>query len=198
MFVGGVFLMAALMFLWLIWRSKNTSTAPTQPAPVSLLEPSDTDTDIKTDTPAVSNSKPVRGDELPIWPFEPMPIMTDTEVVFFHKLKNALPEYHIFVQVQLSRIISSNSDTPSERGFWFNRICRQSVDYVIVDNDEQTTLVAIELDDWTHNSPSRQKADNKKDKALSSAGIAIVRFHAERMPSADMLRHDIMQVIQTH
>ena len=48
---------------------------------------------------------PVRGDELAIWPFAPMPIMTDTEVIFFNKLKNALPEYHIFVQVQLSRII---------------------------------------------------------------------------------------------
>ncbi|WP_306304340.1 DUF2726 domain-containing protein [Psychrobacter sp. JCM 18903] len=51
-------------------------------------------------------------------------------------------------------------------------------------------MVAIELDDWTHTSKARQKADDKKDKALASAGIAIVRFHAERMPSADMLRYD--------
>lgn len=27
--------------------------------------------------------KPVRGDELAIWPFALMPIMTDTEVIFF-------------------------------------------------------------------------------------------------------------------
>ncbi len=142
--------------------------------------------------------EPVRGDDLAIWPFAPMPIMTDTEVIFFHKLKNALPEYHIFVQVQLSRIIEANSDETSERSFWFNRICRQSVDYVIVDVDAQTTLVAIELDDWTHSSKSRQKADDKKDKALASAGIAIVRFHAERIPSADMLRYELMQVIETY
>ncbi|WP_201538275.1 DUF2726 domain-containing protein [Psychrobacter immobilis] len=142
--------------------------------------------------------KPVRGDELDIWPFAPMPIMTDTEVIFFKKLKNALPEYHIFVQVQLSRIIEANSDETSERNFWFNRICRQSVDYVIVDVDAQTTLLAIELDDWTHSSKARQKADDKKDKALASAGIAIVRFHAERMPSADMLRYELMQVIETY
>ncbi|MBP2281629.1 hypothetical protein H4W00_002442 [Psychrobacter sp. PL19] len=142
--------------------------------------------------------QPVRGDDLAIWPFAPMPIMTDTEVLFFHKLKNALPEYHIFVQVQLSRIIAANSDETSERSFWFNRICRQSVDYVVVAQDAQTSLVAIELDDWTHSSKSRQKADDKKDKALASAGIPIVRFHAERMPSADMLRYELMQVIETY
>ena len=142
--------------------------------------------------------KPVRGDDLAIWPFAPMPIMTDTEVIFFKKLSNALPEYHIFVQVQLSRIIETNTTENSERSFWFNRICRQSVDYVIVDVDAQTTLVAIELDDWTHTSKARQKADDKKDKALASAGIAMVRFHAERIPSADMLRHELMQVIENY
>ncbi len=142
--------------------------------------------------------QPVGGDDLAIWPFAPMPIMTDTEVIFFHKLKNALPEYHIFVQVQLSRIIVANSEEASERSFWFNRICRQSVDYVITDIDAQTTLIAIELDDWTHGSKSRQKADDKKDKALASAGIPIVRFHAERLPSADMLRKELMQVIETY
>ncbi len=145
-----------------------------------------------------TDPEPVRGDDLPIWPFEPMPIMTNTEVLFFNKLQNALPEYHVFVQVQLSRIITANSEEASERSFWFNRICRQSVDYVITDIDAQTTLVAIELDDWTHSSKARQKADDKKDKALASAGIAIVRFHAERIPSADMLRYEIMQVIENY
>ena len=127
-----------------------------------------------------------------------MPIMTNTEVIFFKKLQDAMPEYHIFVQVQLSRIITGNSDTVSERNFWFNRICRQSVDYVIVGDDAQTTLVAIELDDWTHNNSARQKADDKKDKALASAGIPIVRFHAERMPTTAMIRHELIQVIETY
>ena len=180
MLVGIVFLLFAMIFLWLIVMPKP----PAESQPI-----------IKNIQP---DSEPVRGDELAIWPFAPMPIMTNTEVLFFDKLKKALPEYHIFVQVQLSRLITGNSDEASERSFWFNRICRQSVDYVIVDSDAQTTLVAIELDDWTHNNKARQKADDKKDKALASAGIPIVRFHAERMPSAAMLRHELMQVIETY
>lgn len=145
-----------------------------------------------------SEVKPVRGDDLPIWPFTPMPIMTDTEVIFFQKLQKAVPEYLIFGQVQLSRIIEPSEDAGSDRSFWFNRICRQSVDYVIVDRDAQTTLLAIELDDWTHNSAARVKADEKKDKALASAGIPILRFHAERMPSVDIIRHDIEAVIDKY
>lgn len=176
MSIGIVFLIAAIGFLGLIVVVSQSSKSKKHAA-----EP-----------------QPVRGDDLAIWPFAPMPIMTDTEVLFFNKLKNALPEYHIFVQVQLSRIIEANSEETGERSFWFNRICRQSVDYVITDIDAQTTLVAIELDDWTHSSKARQKADDKKDKALASAGIAIVRFHAERMPSADMLRYEIMQVIESY
>lgn len=140
----------------------------------------------------------VRGDELPIWPFSPMPLMTDTEVIFFQKLQQALPEYLIFAQVQLSRIIAPD-EAEADKSFWFNRICRMSVDYVIVAKDCQTTLVAIELDDWTHDSLSRQKADAKKDKALSSAGIAVVRFDSEQMPNVVQLRQQIGEIIEiTH
>ena len=145
-----------------------------------------------------SQDTPVRGDDLPIWPFEPMPIMTDSEVIFFKKLQHAIPECHIFSQVQLSRIIEPSEEAGSDRQFWFNRICRQSVDYVLVAADAQTTLLAIELDDWTHESKARQKADAKKDKALASAGIPILRFHAERLPSVEILRHEILQVIEAY
>ena len=80
--------------------------------------------------------KPVRGDELAVWPFEPMPIMTPTEVIFFNRLQQAVPELIIFGQVQLSRIIMPNDDDDTDQGFWFNRICRMSVDYVLVDQDK--------------------------------------------------------------
>lgn len=141
--------------------------------------------------------KAVKGDDLPIWPFEPIPLMTDSEVLFFDKLQAALPEYTIFSQVQLSRIIEPSIEAGSDRNFWFNRICRQSVDYVLVASDMQTVLLAIELDDWTHESTARQKQDFKKEKALASAGMTIVRFHAERMPSSEVIRHEVLEVLSS-
>lgn len=142
--------------------------------------------------------KMVKGDDLPVWPFEPMPLMTDSEVLFFHKLEQALPEYRIFSQVQLSRMIEPTEDVGKERQFWFNRVCRQSVDFVLMDKDLQTVLLAIELDDWTHESQARQRQDAKKDKALASAGIPIMRFHAEKMPSSQIIRHDVLQVLRQY
>lgn len=140
--------------------------------------------------------KAVKGDELAIWPFEPMPIMTDSEVQFFKKLQHALPEYTVFSQVQLSRIIEPSEEAGRDRQFWFNRVCRQSVDFVLIDQNMQTVLAAIELDDWTHESAARQKQDAKKDKALASAGIPIIRFHAEKMPSIEMLRFDVLDMLR--
>lgn len=140
--------------------------------------------------------KAVKGDDLAIWPFEPMPIMTDSEVLFFKKLQLALPEYLIFSQVQLSRIIEPSDEAGRDRQFWFNRVCRQSVDFVLIDKDCQTVLAAIELDDWTHESQARQKQDAKKDKALASAGIPIIRFHAEKMPGIEMVRMDVIEVLR--
>lgn len=143
-------------------------------------------------------TKKIKGDDMPVWPFEPMPLMTDSEVLFYKKLKMALPEFHLFGQVQLSRMIEPTEDVADERQFWFNRVCRQSVDYVLVDDDLQTVLAAIELDDWTHESKARQKQDVKKDKALASAGIPIIRFHAEKMPSVQMIRQEVLDVLRAY
>ncbi|WP_410211872.1 DUF2726 domain-containing protein [Aquirhabdus sp.] len=139
--------------------------------------------------------KPVRGDDLAIWPFMPRIFMTDAEVRFFHQLKQAVPEFLIFSQVGLSRLIEC-TDIDDEK-FWFNRINRMSVDYVLVDQDGQRVLVAIELDDWSHEHHSRQRADLKKDKALVSAGIPIVRFHGEDPVTAIEIRRELLNALQT-
>ncbi|WP_434353278.1 DUF2726 domain-containing protein [Psychrobacter sp. HD31] len=137
-------------------------------------------------------------DSIPVWPYQTMPIMTDTEVLFFLKLKQALPEFYIFSQVQLSRIIEPNELAENDRNFWFNRICRQSLDYILVGEDLQTVLLAIELDDWTHDSVQRQNQDAKKSKALASAGIPIIRFHSEKMPSYELIRADVLKVLNDY
>lgn len=129
---------------------------------------------------------PVRGDELDVWPFAPMPFMTDSEVRFFARLQDALPEYFIFAQVQLSRLIACND--AEDQKFWLNRINRMSADYVIVAEDAQTVLAVVELDDWSHDRPDRVRADHKKDKALKSAGLPVVRVDGRKMPEVRELR----------
>jgi very-short-patch-repair endonuclease len=59
---------------------------------------------------------------------------------------------------------------------WFNRINRMSADFVVCAKDA-SVLAVIELDDATHEGQQRKAADAKKDKALSAAGIRIVRWN---------------------
>ena len=138
-------------------------------------------------------TKPVRGDDLDVWPFMPRDFMTDSEVRFFRQLKQAVPEFLIFSQVGLSRLIECTDE--EDEKFWFNRINRMSVDYVLVDQDAQQVLVAIELDDWSHEHAGRMKADLKKDKALISAGIPMVRFHGEDYVSAAAIRRELLHAL---
>lgn len=187
-----LFFIVSLYFLSKMDGGVDNKTAPEQD------QQQDQKTEGEGDILTKADLKAVKGDDLAVWPFMPMPIMTDSEVRFFHKLTEALPEFYLFSQVQLSRMIEPDESAGRDRSFWFNRICRQSVDYVVVARDAKTVLVAIELDDWTHDSKQRQQQDAKKDKALASAGVPIIRFHVERLPSVELLRHEIMQVIDEY
>lgn len=125
------------------------------------------------------------------WPYIQKDLMTKTERLFFAKLKHALPEHTIFAQVQLSRLIDVKKGHDFQQ--WFNRINRMSADYVVVDRDLKTVAV-IELDDSTHNQKKRIEADKKKDKALTSAGINMIRWKVTQIPSDAVIRQEVLQL----
>ena len=52
----------------------------------------------------------------------------------------------------------------------------------MVCNKDSSTAAVIELDDATHQRKDRQVADAKKDKALASAGVRMVRWQAKTIP----------------
>ena len=94
------------------------------------------------------------------WPFEKRRLITDTELILFHRLREALPDHYIFTQVQLSQLVSIRKGHSFH--MWFSRISRMSVDFVITDTS-LNTIAAIELDDKSHyNDEKRQLTDIKK------------------------------------
>jgi very-short-patch-repair endonuclease len=128
--------------------------------------------------PNDSTSEPVR------FPFEVMRPLTDREQVLYWRLRKVLPEQMVLAQVALSRIVRV------EKGYdfraWLNRINRMTVDFLVCLPDA-TIVAAIELDDASHAPSDRVAADAKKDKALESAGIKLLRFRD--IPTEDELRH---------
>jgi very-short-patch-repair endonuclease len=78
-----------------------------------------------------------------------------------------------------------------QKGFnfheWNNRINRMSLDFLVCLKDS-TVVAAVELDDKTHERASRVEADAKKEKALSAAGIALVRWNVAALPDENAIR----------
>jgi len=112
-------------------------------------------------------------------------LMTPTEEGFYKVLKEALPEYTVFVQVGLSRLIDVKKGNDYQQ--WFNRVTRMSVDYVLVD-EKLRTVAAIELDDASHNTKQAKERDARKNKALAAAKIRLIRWHVKKMPDANEIR----------
>jgi hypothetical protein len=119
------------------------------------------------------------------WPFYAKPLMSKPEQILYHRLVNALPEHIILAQVQLSRVLGVKKGY--NFGEWNNRINRMSVDFIVCRKDA-SVIAAIELDDKSHEAESRQKADTKKDKALASAKVSIIRWKVEKMPNEETIK----------
>ena len=119
------------------------------------------------------------------WPFQKRKLITATETVLFERLRQALPDHYIFTQVQLSQLVAIKKGHSFK--MWFSRISQMSVDFVIAD-EFLNTVAAVELDDKSHYSDEdRHKADAKKDKVLTAAGIRVVRWRCEIMPSVEQI-----------
>ena len=118
-------------------------------------------------------------------------MLTHTEQRFFALLHEALPEHQIFVQVALNQMIKV--DGRNNWASWYYRIAQMSVDFVISDN-KGYIIAAIELDDKTHDNDKGRAKDAKKNKALNSAGIEVLRYRCEAMPTINTVQKDIEKI----
>ena len=119
------------------------------------------------------------------WPFEKEKLLTNPEKVLYFRLIEALPDYCVFAQVQLSQLMSVKKGHDFKQ--WFNRINRMSADFVVT-NKAMEIIAVIELDDRTHLRAGRVAADRKKDHALLSAGIEVIRCNVSEMPTVDKIK----------
>ena len=123
------------------------------------------------------------GDE--VWPFYAKKLLSQAEQVLYFRLVQALPKHIILAQVQLSRLLGVKKGNNYQA--WSNRINRMSADFVVCNKDSSIVAV-IELDDTTHQREERQAADAKKNKALTSAGIPIIRWQAGALPDEETIK----------
>lgn len=101
----------------------------------------------------------------------------------------ALPEHIVLAQVQVSRVLGVKKGANFHE--WNNRINRLSYDFLVCTKDS-TVIAAIELDDKTHELPSRTSTDEKKNKASADAGLRLIRWHVRSLPSEEIIREQLL------
>lgn len=119
------------------------------------------------------------------WPFYVKVPLTEPEQILYHRIVAAMPQCIVLAQVQLSQVLGV------KKGFnfikWNNRINRLSIDFVVCLKDS-SIIAAVELDGKTHEKASRIEAGGKKAKALSAAGIELIRWHVSELPDERAIR----------
>ena len=89
----------------------------------------------------------MNGDEL-LRPYQSKNPLTKTEIMFYQRLTEALPDLVVLAQVPLSSFLKVDSTQidPKFSKRWFSPISQQSVDYLICRKDF-SIIAAVELDD---------------------------------------------------
>ena len=132
------------------------------------------------------------GDGSPIGNFTyySKPVMSAAEYSFFVKLYEvAKLNYWVFTKVSLWEIARNN-----EQAGW-TKISQKHVDFVLCDPRDARVVLAIELDDSTHNRASAQKRDAQKDAVLASAGVPFLRVRTGNNDAAiEAVRNKLVEL----
>lgn len=100
-------------------------------------------------------------------------VMTDAEQKMFRQLEQEYgDQYYIFPQINLDKLVEITDQT--NYYYYFNKINRKSVDFVLADKISFETVRVIELDDYTHEFKGRRKRDMFVDKVLHIVNIETV------------------------
>jgi len=106
--------------------------------------------------------------------------LSNAEREFFNVLEEAVTnKYYIFPQVHLSNLLFIKKGEECYK--YLNKINRKSVDFVILEKNYLTPLLAIELDDSSHDSESRMERDDFVERVLKNAEIPLIRIRAKKI-----------------
>src|SRR5664280_782820 len=124
-------------------------------------------------------------------------LMSRAERSFFGVLEQVIDssKYYIFPQVSLSNLVTVKNGTGSYLAF-HNKVDRKSVDFVLFDRNAISPVLAIELDDSSHDREDRQERDAFVDRVLAKAGLPLLHVRTQAAYDPKQLAVSISEAIQ--
>ena len=132
---------------------------------------------------------------------EPLPykkkgrLLSNTELSFYQVLKSiSAGRFAICAKVRMADILTIGHTRNYYRHF--NRIAQKHIDFLLCNPDTMEIIAAIELDDSSHNSGSRQDRDYFVKTALDAAQIPLIRFPARRTYNTQEIAEQIKLTLE--
>ena len=107
-------------------------------------------------------------------------LMSPAERSFFGVLEQVTDrsKYYIFPQISLSKLVTVEKGASSYQTY-HNKVDRKSVDFVLFDRNAMSPVLAIELDDSSHDREDRQERDAFVDGVLAKVGLPLLHVRAQ-------------------
>lgn len=113
-------------------------------------------------------------------------LLSAAERSFYEVLRRLTPDHTVFAKVRLADVVYVTKGSESWQSH-FNRISRKHLDFVLCDYN-LVPVLALELDDSSHDSEERADRDEFVDRALTAAALPIVHVRAQSGYRVDELR----------
>jgi hypothetical protein len=105
--------------------------------------------------------------------------LSPAELKFYHELKSIVsPLITILSKIRLADIFYVMR--PNENFSYFNQIAQKHVDFLLFQPESMQPLLGIELDDSSHNKPSRQKRDEFVNNVFDAANLPLLHIPVQR------------------
>jgi len=103
-------------------------------------------------------------------------------------------QYYVFPQVHLDDILDYKVKGQNWKGA-FRHIDQKSVDFVICDKAYIKPLLAIELDDRSHEREDRKARDGEVERILSGSDLPLLRFGNNGHFDKEYIKNDLAKKI---
>lgn len=181
-----LFLVVALLIGIIIWLLMR------QGAMVGMAEKPSTTVEVES---AKQGELELIGQDEPVYALHPGMLTYQEQRFFQTLLAAAAPDYSVHLKVRMGDVLKLINE-PAERHRQQGSIFCKHFDFVLCERGGRLrTLLAIELDDTSHDWPDRKAADEFKDKVCASAGLPLLRFPIEQVYQADALRARITDAL---
>jgi hypothetical protein len=102
--------------------------------------------------------------------------------------------YYLFAKVRLADLLSIERGT-KERQKYFNKIAAKHIDFLICDQKYIKPLIAIELDDSSHQTKNRTMRDDFVVTAMAKAGLPLMRVSVRSAYNVNEIKQQINSLL---